>query len=161
VVLPLWFLEGEKEDADRDPGWPRRRRGARRDLLGRCAGPAPLEVRRPDRPVAQRDLDGVPLHGRKVIICFDSDIGSNPAVLRAAVALALMLEDAGAEVRIAYLDSAADGSKQRMDDYLASLPEKTRLVANPLRAVEESARAPLQRHGMPGRVPGRELALLL
>jgi hypothetical protein len=83
---------------------------------------------------------GIPLKGRKVIILFDSDIDSNPAVLAAAAVLGKMLHAAGADVHIAYLDDVDTGKKVGLDDYLASLPVAERTGLTPPRSIEESVR---------------------
>jgi hypothetical protein len=62
--------------------------------------------------------DHVRLQGRKVLIAFDSDWQSNENVQRALEWLAGALDERGADVRVAYLEDGADGSKVGADDYL-------------------------------------------
>lgn len=66
------------------------------------------------------DMFDVPVDGRLVYICYDSDMLRKPEVLLAAVRLAEHLEGRGAEVRIVYLPDQPDGSKTGADDFLAS-----------------------------------------
>ena len=65
------------------------------------------------------DMFDIPVEGRKVIICFDSDMLRNPDVQDAANRLAGHLIGRGAEVWITYLRDQADGSKTGADDFLA------------------------------------------
>ena len=74
------------------------------------------------------DFRDVPLRDREVVIAFDSDIDEKEEVLRAAAVLGQMLDDAGADVRIAYLPAADDGGKQGLDDFLAALPPDDQTV---------------------------------
>lgn len=66
------------------------------------------------------DMLGIPVDGREVSICFDSDVFRNPDVADAARRLAAHLTDRGAAVRLAYLPDQAAGSKTGADDYLAA-----------------------------------------
>ena len=66
------------------------------------------------------DMLGIPVDGREVYICFDSDVFSNPDVGDAARRLAAHLIGREARVWVAYLPDQADGSKTGADDYLAS-----------------------------------------
>jgi uncharacterized protein DUF3854 len=68
-------------------------------------------------PIA--DMLGIPVGGREVSICYDSDVFRNPDVADAARRLAEHLIDRGATVRLAYLPDQPDGSKTGADDYLA------------------------------------------
>src|SRR5262249_34577019 len=92
-----------------------------------------------DERILHPDFGRVPLSGRTVIICFDSDMDTNPTVLKAAVTLAQMLDAAGAIVKIAHLDSGGT-KKVGLDDILAALPAAVRDGSSPLGGVEESAR---------------------
>lgn len=57
--------------------------------------------------------------GRKVVICFDSDVNSNPLVLKALNRLGDELVNRGARVYIKLIPySPADGSKMGIDDYM-------------------------------------------
>jgi hypothetical protein len=72
--------------------------------------------------------DGVPLHewedvrlwGRHVCVIFDSDVMTNLKVQAALEGLVGFLRGRGARVRVAYLPDAPGGSKQGIDDFLAS-----------------------------------------
>lgn len=66
------------------------------------------------------DLLEIPVRGRKVGIVFDSDILTNPGVQGAAVRLAETEISRGAEVRVAFLPDAPDGSKMGADDFLVA-----------------------------------------
>jgi Domain of unknown function (DUF3854) len=65
------------------------------------------------------DMFDIPVEGRKVTICFDSDMLRNPNVQDAAHRLAGHLIKRGAEVWITYLPDQADGSKVGADDFFA------------------------------------------
>jgi ribosomal protein S19E (S16A) len=65
-------------------------------------------------------FDHIRLEGREVFVAFDSDCMSKAGVQEALAALVGALEDRGADVKVIYLPDAADGSKQGIDDYLAS-----------------------------------------
>jgi hypothetical protein len=66
------------------------------------------------------DMFDIPVEGRKVTICFDSDMLRNPDVQYAAQRLAGHLIERGAEVWITYLRDQADGSKTGADDFLVA-----------------------------------------
>ena len=66
------------------------------------------------------DMLEVPVEGRRVNICFDSDMLYNPNVQDAARRLAEHLIERGAEVWITYLPDKPDGSKMGADDYLVA-----------------------------------------
>ena len=65
------------------------------------------------------DMFDIPVEGRKVYVCFDSDVFSNPDVSDAARRLAGHLTGRGAIVYLCYLPELADGSKTGADDFLA------------------------------------------
>ena len=65
------------------------------------------------------DMFDIPLEGRKVFVCFDSDVFSNPDVSHAARGLAGHLTERGAVVYLSYLPDQPDGSKTGADDFLA------------------------------------------
>jgi len=65
------------------------------------------------------DMFDIPVEGRRVYICFDSDVFGNPDVGDAARRFAGHLTGRGAEVYLSYLPDQADGSKTGADDYLA------------------------------------------
>lgn len=64
--------------------------------------------------------DNVRLEGRRVFIAFDSDLNSKSGVQDAAEYLVGALEERGAEVLVVYLPDMEDGTKQGVDDFLAS-----------------------------------------
>src|SRR5215210_7167214 len=65
------------------------------------------------------DMLDIPVEGRNVNICFDSDVFRNPDVSDAARRFAGHLLGRGAVVYLSYLPDQADGSKQGADDLLA------------------------------------------
>jgi hypothetical protein len=65
------------------------------------------------------DMLDIPVEGRNVNICFDSDVFRNPDVSDAARRFAGHLLGRGAVVYLSYLPDQADGSKQGADDFLA------------------------------------------
>jgi len=66
------------------------------------------------------DLLRIPVDGRRVNICFDSDMLYNPNVQEAAKRLAEHLISRGAEVFITYLPTKPDGSKMGADDFFVA-----------------------------------------
>ena len=66
-----------------------------------------------------QDMRDLPVEGRKVWVCFDSDMLRNPNVQMAAERLAGHLAGYLAEVQIVYLPDQPDGSKNGADDFLA------------------------------------------
>lgn len=66
------------------------------------------------------DLDELPLDGRTVFVVFDSDIVDKQQVAQAVNRLSGVLRKRGAQVRVMRLPDAADGSKQGLDDYVAT-----------------------------------------
>ena len=65
------------------------------------------------------DMFDIPVEGREVYICFDSDVFSNPDVSDAARRLAGHLIGRGAGVYLCCLPDQSDGSKTGADDFLA------------------------------------------
>jgi hypothetical protein len=65
------------------------------------------------------DMFDIPVEGRRVTICFDSDMLRNPSVQDACSRLAEHLIGRGAGVFITYLRDQNDGSKTGADDFLA------------------------------------------
>jgi hypothetical protein len=65
-----------------------------------------------------QDLVEIPVDGRRVNICFDSDMLHNPNVQEAAKRLAEYMIMRGAEVWITYLPNKPGGSKMGADDFL-------------------------------------------
>ncbi len=78
------------------------------------------------KPIA--DMLDIPMEGREVGICFDSDMARKPEVHRAAGALAEHLVERGAVVSVAYLADQADGSKTGADDFHAGGKSYTELL---------------------------------
>jgi hypothetical protein len=70
--------------------------------------------------VALSAWEAVALNGRAVYIVFDSDASSNLNVAAARERLARFLKGKGANVQIVHLPPGARGSKQGVDDFLAS-----------------------------------------
>ena len=70
------------------------------------------------QPIA--DMLEIPVDGRRVNICFDSDMLHNPNVQDAARRLAEHLIGRGAEVFVAYLPDKPDGSKMGADDFFVA-----------------------------------------
>jgi hypothetical protein len=66
------------------------------------------------------DTEEIPVEGRQVNICFDSDMLHNPNVQEAARRLAEYLIGRGAEIMITYLPDKPDGSKMGADDFFAA-----------------------------------------
>jgi hypothetical protein len=66
------------------------------------------------------DMLEIPVDGRRVNICFDSDMLHNPNVQDAARRLAEHLASRGAEVWVTYLPDKPDGSKMGADDFLVA-----------------------------------------
>jgi len=65
------------------------------------------------------DMFDIPVEGREVYICFDSDVFSNPDVSDAGRRFAGHLLRRDAVVYLSYLPDQADGSKTGADDFLA------------------------------------------
>lgn len=76
----------------------------------------------PGRPSKIRpllpELAALPLAGRIVGICYDSDLASKPDVQRAESALASELARWGADVHLIHLPAGENGAKVGLDDYL-------------------------------------------
>lgn len=66
------------------------------------------------------DFHKVAWQGRRVYLAFDSDYEANPNVKQALRSLADTLDKRGAQVYIVTLPSLADGTKQGVDDVLAT-----------------------------------------
>jgi hypothetical protein len=66
------------------------------------------------------DMLDIPVGGRRVNICFDSDMLYNPNVQEAAKRLAEHLTERGAEVFVTYLPNKRDGSKMGADDFFVA-----------------------------------------
>jgi hypothetical protein len=70
--------------------------------------------------VARSDLRCVTWEGRQVLVVFDSDAAENLDVQKAELRLAAFLRTLGARPDVFRLPPKADGSKQGLDDFLAS-----------------------------------------
>jgi hypothetical protein len=66
------------------------------------------------------DWDHIPLVGREVIVCFDSDVLTNVGVRASERALVEYLVGRGADIRVARIPHMGDGEKRGVDDYLAN-----------------------------------------
>jgi len=64
------------------------------------------------------DLEQIHWQGRKVYICFDSDLADNPAVRENESLLAAALKLRGATVRVVRLPSEENGDKNGLDDFI-------------------------------------------
>jgi Domain of unknown function (DUF3854) len=71
-------------------------------------------------PVARNDLRCVAWEGREALVVFDSDVAENEHVQRAELRLVAFLASLGALPDVFRLPPKADGSKQGLDDFLAS-----------------------------------------
>ena len=65
------------------------------------------------------DWEHIALNGRRVYICYDSDVMEKTEVFSALVRLKTFLENRGADVWIIYLPHGEDGRKTGLDDFLA------------------------------------------
>jgi putative DNA primase/helicase len=68
---------------------------------------------------ARKDLNAIEWADREVIVCFDSDVASNPHVRKAEGATVKLFEELGATVYTVRLPDAPDGTKTGVDDFLA------------------------------------------
>jgi len=66
------------------------------------------------------DFDLIPLEGRRVVLCFDSDAAQNPHVRRAERDLGAFLMKRGAAVLIKRIPAATSNKKQGLDDFLVA-----------------------------------------
>src|ERR1700730_11078793 len=64
--------------------------------------------------------ESIALNGRRVHICFDSDVTTKPEVAEALRRLKKFLESKGATVTVITLPAGPDGSKVGLDDYFAA-----------------------------------------
>jgi len=83
---------------------------------------------------ARKDLNTIEWAGREVIVCFDSDVASNPNVKKAEGATVRLFGELGAGVQMARLPEAADGAKVGVDDFLSqggTLDELRGLIEEP------------------------------
>lgn len=64
--------------------------------------------------------ESIPLNGRDVFVCFDSDIMTKEGVRQACDRLGRFLAGRGARVRLVYLPDGDSGQKVGLDDYLAA-----------------------------------------
>jgi hypothetical protein len=63
-------------------------------------------------------LEELQLRDRECIICFDSDVVTNPQVVSAEIALAKQLTARGARVRVARIPMYEEARKMGLDDYI-------------------------------------------
>ncbi|MPZ14350.1 MAG: DUF3854 domain-containing protein [Chloroflexi bacterium] len=70
--------------------------------------------------VALADWESVALQGRRVYVCFDSDVMAKPEAHEALARLAAFLSQRKADVAFVYLPAFPDGAKRGLDDYLAA-----------------------------------------
>src|SRR5829696_4018816 len=107
--IPLWMTEGAKK-------------GDALASRGRCAislvGVWMFRPKGSDEMLAC--FDHVALAGRRVFVIYDSDVMHKPEVGMALERVVNDLEARGARPLVVYLPDAPDGSKQGVDDYLAS-----------------------------------------
>jgi hypothetical protein len=80
--------------------------------------PKGLDGKKVGDRVLMADLAALTWKGRRVFICFDSDIQEKPGVQRAEYALAKALRKAGAKVKCVRLPHLPGGQKCGLDDYL-------------------------------------------
>jgi uncharacterized protein DUF3854 len=66
------------------------------------------------------DFDLIPLQGRGVVLCFDSDAAQNPHVLRAERDIGAFLKRRGAVVFIKRIPPTLNNKKQGLDDFLVA-----------------------------------------
>ena len=69
---------------------------------------------------ALADWDSIALNGRRIYLCFDSDVMVKESVRDALDALTRFLQSRGAIVRHIYLPATAEGGKRGLDDFLAT-----------------------------------------
>ena len=92
-----------------------------RGTVGKAAGP---NGERCDVKGVIPDFDRVGWQGRKVYVCYDSDVQKNDSVKTARTALARMLKSKGADVFYIEVPEGPDGAKQGVGDWLfAAGPE--------------------------------------
>ena len=67
------------------------------------------------------DWEDIPLRGRTVVVCFDSDAKTNANIVRAMQRLGGWLKSKGAQVRYVVVPTSVDGVKTKgVDDYLVA-----------------------------------------
>ena len=92
-----------------------------RGTVGKTTGP---DGERLDEKGVIPDVDRITWRGRKVYICYDSDVQENTSVKGARSALARMLKGRGADVFYIGVPEGPDSTKQGVDDWLfAAGPE--------------------------------------
>lgn len=113
--IPLMITEGEKKAAKAD------QEGFRCIGLVGVFNFAKKRTGDPESiPQFIDDLEGVDWRDRPVYIAYDSDILDNDNVRLAEWRLARLLGRHGAVVKVLRIPSAADGSKQGLDDFLVA-----------------------------------------
>ena len=111
---PLWVTEAPlKADALVSAGL------AAVAIIG-VSGWSAKKQKRGDPRVLRRDWDAIALDGREVFLAFDSDYATNDQVRQELALFSEALAARGAKVRPIYLPPRSDGSKQGVDDFLAS-----------------------------------------
>lgn len=90
------------------------------------------------------ELEGIPLEGREVRLCFDSDL-NKPQVLAALRALAEWLLERGAHVLIEILPNGLDGARLGLDDLIdrhgsAVFLEIAKIARHPFKTVRKEGR---------------------
>lgn len=113
MSVPVIFVEGIKKADSLSTAF---RAAGKRALVGAVSGV--WNWLSEGEPIP--DMYEIPVEGRKVIICFDSDLLTNPNVQDATGKLAEHLKSRGAEVWITFFHDAAGGSKQGADDFFAA-----------------------------------------
>jgi putative DNA primase/helicase len=68
---------------------------------------------------ARKDLSTIDWTDREIIVCFDSDIASNPNVQKAETATTKLFRELGASVQVVRLPESPDGAKTGVDDFFA------------------------------------------
>jgi uncharacterized protein (DUF927 family) len=108
---PLWITEGAKKaDALATYGY----------TAVNIAGVWNWRTRNDRGGIAlNTDIDEIPLNGRTVYLCFDSDVSVKVPVKRALQRLAAILARRGARVKIVLIPGTAE-YKQGIDDYLVT-----------------------------------------
>jgi Domain of unknown function (DUF3854)/Domain of unknown function (DUF927) len=75
------------------------------------------------------DFEAIAFNGRRVLLCFDSDVMVKPSVHAALERLKPVLERFGAAVEIINLPAGEGGAKVGLDDYLAAGHDRDELLA--------------------------------
>jgi putative DNA primase/helicase len=116
---PLLITEGEKKAAKaQEEGFPTI------GLSGVWSWVAKRDRDEHDQPIGPRHLlpalEAVAWKGRTVYIIFDSDAARSPKVRSAEKALAQVLAEQGADVKVVRLPGGPEGAKVGLDDFLVA-----------------------------------------